>query len=147
MELLRYNPNGNATWPPIAVLKIAFCTWVQVHLQCIFTQIGVSAVHSIIQPTAMWAKNRQPSLNMQTTITYVPTRAISIQMAKPSVISSGNHLMWITAHLSWAAVLDFMVFHTELRSELGNTHQRRTWARQVWQRKLCLSPLLPVHLG
>lgn len=36
MELLRYNPKGNATCPPIDLLQIAFCTWVQVHSRCIF---------------------------------------------------------------------------------------------------------------
>lgn len=43
MELLRYNPNGNATWPPIALLQIAFCTWVPVHLWCIFWYWGFSS--------------------------------------------------------------------------------------------------------
>lgn len=33
MEPLRYDPDGNATWPPIALPQIAFCTWLQVHLR------------------------------------------------------------------------------------------------------------------
>lgn len=32
MEALRYDPSGNATWPPIALSQIAFCTRLQVHL-------------------------------------------------------------------------------------------------------------------
>lgn len=64
MEPLRYDPSGNATWSPIALPQIAFCTWLQVHfffrLVVLFLQHCFPPTHtSGVSYSTQWKKKTQ----------------------------------------------------------------------------------------
>lgn len=97
MEPLRYDPSGNATWPPIALPQIAFCTWLQVHLRSFLRLVVLFLQHTHTHTSEVSYSTQRYELKRHNLLLVLCL--YSLKHANKSTKSTGIHTVpWVFDH-------------------------------------------------